>query len=313
MKLLQIIGIIGVTTITVVLPLEKNASANQNAAAEAQMNSEWQGSFVPSAGLGETSQHGVSALPEEKTDADIAKTQQQNPEEVFSVPEKDPIEMQDDSSLPEKQQEKLEEAEDYFSVRDYSADTTPTTSDLSDLSPPPYVALPSAKKPAEIVLESLRGVPIGTPLEEIKRASDVFGLDFRFMWTIAKIESDFDPNQRTGSYIGLFQLDRDEFATYGSGDITNPRDNAIAATYKFASEAKFFETDAHKKPTLSDLYRIHRQGWRGAANTLASQTGLPGNRCARPVKVDKEAKGGANERFGRIHFLQPNMLGNQSI
>jgi hypothetical protein len=28
-----------------------------------------------------------------------------------------------------------------------------------------------------------------TPLEEIKRASDIFGLDFSFMTTIAKIES----------------------------------------------------------------------------------------------------------------------------
>ena len=26
------------------------------------------------------------------------------------------------------------------------------------------------------------------------------------MKTVAKIESDFDPKQRTGSYIGLFQL-----------------------------------------------------------------------------------------------------------
>jgi len=29
-------------------------------------------------------------------------------------------------------------------------------------------------------------------------------LDFVFMRTVAKIESDFDPKQRTGSYIGLF-------------------------------------------------------------------------------------------------------------
>ena len=68
-----------------------------------------------------------------------------------------------------------------------------------------------------------KGSRIGTPLEEIKRASNVFGLDFNFMRTIAKIELDFDPKQRTGSYIGLFQLDRHEFETYGSGDIANPR------------------------------------------------------------------------------------------
>ncbi len=51
-----------------------------------------------------------------------------------------------------------------------------------------------------------------TPVEEIKRASDAFGLDFNFMKTVAKIESDFEPKQRTGSYIGLFQLSNYEFA-----------------------------------------------------------------------------------------------------
>ncbi len=133
----------------------------------------------------------------------------------------------------------------------------------------PYVALPPAQKPAEIVLDSLKDVPIGTPLEEIKRASDIFGLDFSFMRTIAKIESDFDPQQRTGSYIGLFQLDRHEFATYGSGDIANPRDNAVAAAHKFATEAGLFQSDTHKKPTFSDLYLIHQQGWRGAAEHVS--------------------------------------------
>jgi hypothetical protein len=29
-----------------------------------------------------------------------------------------------------------------------------------------------------------------------------------FMRAVAKIESDFDPKQRTGSYIGLFQLSK---------------------------------------------------------------------------------------------------------
>ena len=121
------------------------------------------------------------------------------------------------------------------------------------------------KNRQKLFSEYLKGVPIGTPLEEIKRASDIFGLDFSFMTTIAKIELDFDPKQRTGSYIGLFQLGRQEFATYGSGDITDPPDNAIAAAYKFATEAMLFELDTHKKPTFSDLYLIHQQGWQGAA------------------------------------------------
>src|SRR5215469_13879856 len=68
-----------------------------------------------------------------------------------------------------------------------------------------YAEVPPGEKPADTVLDSLKDIPIGTPIEEIKRASDAFGLDFSFMKAVAKIESDFDPKQRTGSYIGLFQ------------------------------------------------------------------------------------------------------------
>ncbi len=48
--------------------------------------------------------------------------------------------------------------------------------------------LPPAEKPAETVLRSLKNTPVGTPVEEIKRASDAFGLDFNFMKAVAKIE-----------------------------------------------------------------------------------------------------------------------------
>jgi hypothetical protein len=133
----------------------------------------------------------------------------------------------------------------------------------------PYAEILPKEKPAEIVLASLDGVPVGTPVEEIKRAADVFHLDFSFMKAVAKIESDFDPKQRTGSYIGLFQLNRYEFNKYGTGDIVSPRDNAIAAAYKFLSEAMLFQWDTRKKPTYIDLYMIHQQGWQGAAEHVA--------------------------------------------
>jgi hypothetical protein len=120
------------------------------------------------------------------------------------------------------------------------------------------------KKPANIVLNSLKDIPVGTPIEEIKRASDAFGLNFNFMRTVARIESDFDPRQRTGSYFGLFQLSKAEFAKYGSGDIFDARDNAVAAAYKFATEDTLFELSTHKKASFSDLYLIHQQGTRGA-------------------------------------------------
>jgi hypothetical protein len=89
------------------------------------------------------------------------------------------------------------------------------------------------------------------------------------MKAVAKIESGFDPKQRTGSYIGLFQLSNYEFNRYGSGDITDSRDNSVAAAYKFVTAAILFEISTHKKPTLTDLYMIHQQGTQGAAEHVS--------------------------------------------
>jgi len=43
----------------------------------------------------------------------------------------------------------------------------------------------------------------------------------------------------------------------------------VAAAYKFLTEAVLFEAVTHKKPTFSDLYLIHQQGWQGAAEHIS--------------------------------------------
>ena len=183
-----------------------------------------------------------------------------------------------DSDTLGKEQARLEAAFDALgeqqartedSVQDHSPDPAPPKQNFSYLAYYVFAEILPDKKPADTVLETLENIPIGTPVEEIKRASDAFGVDFNFMKAVAKIESDFDPKQRTGSYIGLFQLSNYEFKEYGSGQITNPRDNAIAAAYKFATEALLFESETHKKPTFNDLYLIHQQGWQGAAEHVS--------------------------------------------
>jgi len=157
-------------------------------------------------------------------------------------------------------------------TRDASGDASnpaPVTQDFRYLIYYVWSELPPAEKPAAIVLRSLKDTPVGTPVEEIKRASDAFGLDFNFMKAVAKIESGFDPKQRTGSYVGLFQLSKYEFSKFGSGEILDPRDNAVAAAYKVITEGILFEWMTHRKPTLSDLYLIHQQGWEGAAEHIS--------------------------------------------
>lgn len=154
-------------------------------------------------------------------------------------------------------------------LEDCAVDPMPPQRDLTYLADYAYSEVPPDEKPADTVLNYLISLPIGTPLEEIRRASEAFGLDFNFMKTVAKIEFDFGPTQRTGSYVGLFQLSRYEFNKYGSGYMTNPRDNAIAAAYKFTTAAILFELTTHRKPTVYDLYLIHQQGTQGAAEHVS--------------------------------------------
>jgi hypothetical protein len=156
-------------------------------------------------------------------------------------------------------------AEVNVAIEDNYPDSMPLKPDLSYLADYAYSEVPPDTKPADTVLQALREIRPGTSLDEIDFAATAFGLDTGFMKAVARIESGFDPKQRTGSYIGLFQLSNYEFDRYGSGDITDARDNAVAASYKFVTAAILFEIDTHKKPTLSDLYLIHQQGTQGAA------------------------------------------------
>ena len=189
------------------------------------------------------------------------------PEETVAGDNKAASDMKAASDIPVTKSAKLEQEQ--VSVRDLAPEQPPRKPD-SYVTYYVYSELPPEKKPAVIVLDSLKDVPIGTPIEEIKRAADAFGLDFSFMRTVAKIESGFlIRSNAPRQYIGLFQLNKYEFEKYGSGEITNPRDNAIAAAYKFVTEAALFELDTHKRPTFSYLYLIHQQGWQGAAEHVS--------------------------------------------
>jgi hypothetical protein len=59
-----------------------------------------------------------------------------------------------------------------------ASNAAPVTQDFQYLIYYVWSEVPPAEKPAETVLHSLKDIPVGTPLEEIKRASHAFGLDF---------------------------------------------------------------------------------------------------------------------------------------
>jgi hypothetical protein len=107
-------------------------------------------------------------------------------------------------------------------------------------------------------------------VDAINAAAAANGLDPQMLFRFAKIESDYDPSNRTGSYHGLFQLSGDEFKKYGGGNIYDPVDNANAAARKLAAESAQFQAQYGRAPTATDFYLIHNQGAGGYAAHMAN-------------------------------------------
>ena len=112
-----------------------------------------------------------------------------NPDELAIA--KDKAQLEDRNEPPTNQSSDLKDAKQNLSYLAYYA----------------YSEVPPETKPADTVLKSLEDTPRGTTIEEIKRVADAFGMDFNFMKAVAKIESDFNPKQRTGSYIGAISIE----------------------------------------------------------------------------------------------------------
>jgi hypothetical protein len=102
------------------------------------------------------------------------------------------------------------------------------------------------------------------PRREIEQAASLYGVDSAMMMSIAKVEGDFKPHARTGSYKGLFQLSDYEFNKYGDGSIWDARDNARAAAHMFLVQAEKFRWALGHYPDYAERYMVHQQGIQGA-------------------------------------------------
>jgi hypothetical protein len=102
------------------------------------------------------------------------------------------------------------------------------------------------------------------PRLEIEVAASLYGVDLAMMMSIAKVESDFNPRARTGSYKGLFQLNDYEFDKYGDGNIWDARDNTRAAAHMFLVQAEQFKWALGHYPDYAERYMVHQQGIQGA-------------------------------------------------
>lgn len=86
-----------------------------------------------------------------------------------------------------------------------------------------------------------------------------------------QIESNFNPNAKTGSYKGLLQLSDSEFRKHGGrGNIFDPAENLSAGAAKLAAERRMFMQRYGREPSTGELYLIHQQGWGGLQAHLAN-------------------------------------------
>ena len=123
------------------------------------------------------------------------------------------------------------------------------------------------------------------PRSEIQDAASLYGLDLAMMMSIAKVESDFNPGARTGSYKGLFQLSDYEFNKYGDGSIWDARDNARAAAHMFWFKPKCSEERLVTiRITLRDTWCISKVS-KARLNITHIPSALHGSPCARPTKA----------------------------
>ncbi len=100
--------------------------------------------------------------------------------------------------------------------------------------------------------------------------ADQYGFSPETLDRFVQIESGGNPNARTGSYKGLFQLSDSEFNKYGGGNIYDTADNARAGVAKLAAERNGFINQYGRDPTATELYLIHQQGPAGFAAHYAN-------------------------------------------
>lgn len=82
---------------------------------------------------------------------------------------------------------------------------------------------------------------------------------------IMKIESGGNPNARTGSYKGLYQLSDSEFNRLGGqGSIYDPGENKRIAMLKLQGEADQVSRQLGRPLTDGEIYLVHQQGVGGA-------------------------------------------------
>lgn len=114
---------------------------------------------------------------------------------------------------------------------------------------------PSEVNPNRVA--SIDAMPVRSTIEKVAKET---GFDVNRLKGMVSIESGGRSGQTTGSYHGLLQLSKAEFAKYGKGDIENDEDNLRAGVAALQDKEAKFATQFGRKPSATELYLMHQQG-----------------------------------------------------
>lgn len=132
-------------------------------------------------------------------------------------------------------------------AEDAAAETAPANHDLPYLAYYAYSEVPPDIKPADSVLESLKDIPVGSPIEEITHASEAFGLDVTFMKTVAK------------SPISIPSSAPDPISACSSSATTSSTNTVPATSPIRATMPSRRPTNSPPRPSCSRLNRTRRR------------------------------------------------------
>jgi hypothetical protein len=133
------------------------------------------------------------------------------------------------------------------------------------------------------------------PDDLLGQAAASSGIDADYLARVMRIESGGNPNARTGSYRGLFQLSPSEFNKYGGGNIYNAADNARAFANKQAQENAAFRARYGRDPTPGESYLIHQQGAGGYHAHVSSPNELAWRNMATTAEGQQKGAGWARQ------------------
>lgn len=107
------------------------------------------------------------------------------------------------------------------------------------------------------------------------------------MRSVIDIESGGDPNARTGSYSGLFQMSADEAARYGN--------TVEGGTARLQNLADNFRRKYGREPSHTEIYLAHQQGEGGLGAHLANPDAPAWQNMAGTAEGRKKGEGWAKQ------------------